>query len=230
MTTLIITLHTFALVWWHAGPSGIVAGAVVGGVWTFLVLFIAISAAVHVKPPFYGPTMYWCWMSKEYRIHRIVGENIWLWFALAGSLLYIPLFCWSRGFVEPDEQVWWKFKVKWDKETRRPPVRASVSTALIVAALAYCIPVIATSLARWFLLIHDDLKPFGPSEAQLTVKAIFSLSGILDVLVFLLTRRSLLLFDEETDECTKVSDDVRKGTKGSEDGMGKRDERSSSLT
>jgi hypothetical protein len=63
-------------------------------------------------------------------------------------------------------------------------------------ALAFCIPVLPTSLARWFLIIDDDDKPFGTPVAQFSLKAIFSLSGVADVLVFYVARdRRLLLFD-----------------------------------
>jgi hypothetical protein len=69
-------------------------------------------------------------------------------------------------------------------------------TCLMVhsCALAYCIPVLPTSLARWFLSAHDDPKPFANAKAQFTVKAIFTLSGICDVIVFRLQRQGLLLF------------------------------------
>jgi len=63
------------------------------------------------------------------------------------------------------------------------------------AALAYCIPVIPTSLARWFVVVHGDVKPNATSEAQFADKLIFSLSGLVDVIVFLLIRHGLLLFD-----------------------------------
>lgn len=62
------------------------------------------------------------------------------------------------------------------------------------SALAYCAPALPTSMARWFLLIHGDVKPFGSFEAQFTVKAIFALGGVCDVLVFLLTPHRYLLF------------------------------------
>jgi hypothetical protein len=63
-------------------------------------------------------------------------------------------------------------------------------------ALAYCIPVLPTSLARWFAVVQNDDKPFSSSEAQFSSKAIFSLSGVIDVVVFLLARQGLLLFGD----------------------------------
>ena len=62
--------------------------------------------------------------------------------------------------------------------------------------MAYCIPVLPTALARWFLVVHGDVKPFASAEAQFSVKAIFSLSGVFDVVVFLLARQNNLLFGQ----------------------------------
>jgi hypothetical protein len=50
---------------------------------------------------------------------------------------------------------------------------------------------------RWFLLTHHDVKPFANSEAQFSVKTIFSLCGLVDVLVFLGVRQGVLLFEKK---------------------------------
>jgi hypothetical protein len=63
-------------------------------------------------------------------------------------------------------------------------------------ALAFCIPVLPTSMERLFLIIHDDDKLSGTPVTQFVLKTIFSLSGVADVLVFYIARdRYLLLFD-----------------------------------
>jgi hypothetical protein len=45
-------------------------------------------------------------------------------------------------------------------------------------------------------VVHGDVKPFANAEAQFSVKSIFALSGIIDVLVFKYTRPGLLLFTD----------------------------------
>lgn len=56
----IITLHTFATIWWQRGVVKLsTAWILVGTLWLFLSLFIAISASVHDTPPFYYPTPVW---------------------------------------------------------------------------------------------------------------------------------------------------------------------------
>ena len=62
--------------------------------------------------------------------------------------------------------------------------------------MAYCVPVLPTALAHWFLVVHNDIKPFASPEAQFSVKTIFGLSGVFDVVVFLLARQNHLLFGQ----------------------------------
>jgi hypothetical protein len=60
--------------------------------------------------------------------------------------------------------------------------------------MSYAIPVLPTALARWFLLVHNDTKPFASAEAQFGLKTILALSGVVDVVIFLFVRQELLLF------------------------------------
>jgi hypothetical protein len=56
-------------------------------------------------------------------------------------------------------------------------------------ALAYCLPVLPTGLARWFQIVHGDVKPFATPQAQMVIKGIFTLAGVIDVSVFWITRK-----------------------------------------
>jgi hypothetical protein len=55
----IITLHTFATIWYSQGVKSLAFASILVGVqWLFLILFIAISSSIHNAPskPFYSPT------------------------------------------------------------------------------------------------------------------------------------------------------------------------------
>ncbi|KAJ7232693.1 hypothetical protein C8J57DRAFT_172111 [Mycena rebaudengoi] len=190
MTTFIITLHTFDSLWRHRGVRSLkLASILVGTVWIFLILMISISASIKHNPPFYAPTPYWCWINSSYPNYRIALENFWLWIGFAVSILYIPLLFWDAGHITPGDPRWWNFKLnKGDAQGSKQGSR------LVICALAYCLPVLPTSLARWFLVVHGDVKPFATAEAQFVVKAIFSLSGVCDVIAFRFARSGLLLF------------------------------------
>lgn len=204
ITTTIITLYTFAVTWVDdaemkaTGVEALVyrfSWILVGVPWLFLVVLITVSASIakaRKRSPFYFPTPYTCWINSDYPNHRIAGENFWLWIAFAVSVLYIPLFFWSRGYISPVRGAWWRFRINSAGERETRCTSRSVSTSIIICGLAYCVPVLPTSLSRWFLLAHGDPKPFAGSDAQFTTKAIFSLSGICDAVVFLLTRQEVL--------------------------------------
>ncbi|KAF7325193.1 hypothetical protein MKEN_00563500 [Mycena kentingensis (nom. inval.)] len=211
ITTFIITLHTFDHLWRTGGiPSRRAAYWVVGSIWTFLILTIAISAGVHRNPSFYAPTPYWCWINSAYGDYRIAIEDFWLWIAFWVATLYIPLLFWASGVIAPadadpdvNKPSWWKFELCVGDargELKGP------RTKLILCALTYFLPVLPTSLARWFLVVHGDVKPFATAEAQYIVKGIFSLSGLLDVAVFRYARPGLLLFDQDGGDDAGVED------------------------
>ncbi|KAF7338824.1 hypothetical protein MSAN_02205100 [Mycena sanguinolenta] len=201
MSTFIITLHTFDRIWRRGGVQSLkLASLIVGTIWTFLILTVSISTAVHRSPSFYAPTPYWCWINSSYPKYRIAIENFWLWIGFAVSILYIPLIFWDAGHIVPGEPQWWTFRIPSGKKHSNKQL-----SKLILCALAYCLPVLPTSLARWFLVVHDDVKPFATAEAQFIVKAIFSLSGVCDVLVFKFARSGLLLFSSPDDSSETAS-------------------------
>ncbi|KAJ7136997.1 hypothetical protein C8R44DRAFT_948745, partial [Mycena epipterygia] len=189
----IITLHTFDTIWRHGGVKSLkLASIIIGTVWTFLVLTVSISASVKRHPPFYAPTPYWCWINSSYTNYRIALENFWLWIGFAISILYVPLLFWDNGRITPGDPKWRTFKVNSGDARRGQRLMRS-------CALAYCLPVLPTSLARWFLVVHGDVKPFATAEAQFIVKGIFSLSGVCDVIAFKFARSGLLLFSSPED-------------------------------
>ncbi|KAJ7032179.1 hypothetical protein C8F04DRAFT_665153 [Mycena alexandri] len=205
MTTLIITLQTFDSIWRRGGVTSLRwASILVGIIWVFLILTVAISASVHNDPAFYAPTPYWCWISSSYPNYRIALENFWLWIGFAVSVLYIPLLFFDTGRIIPGEPDWWTFKL----HTRSSGNSERRSQLAIICALAYCLPVLPTSLARWFLVVHGDVKPFASAEAQFIIKGIFSLSGVCDVVAFKYARSGLLLFGSTAEEASVESEPV----------------------
>ncbi|KAJ6469331.1 hypothetical protein C8R45DRAFT_428778 [Mycena sanguinolenta] len=201
MSTFIITLHTFDRIWRRRGVESLkLASLIVGTIWLFLILTVSISTAVHRSPSFYAPTPYWCWINSSYPNYRIAIENFWLWMAFAVSILYIPLVFWNAGYIVPRDPQWWTFRIPTQEKYNNKQL-----SKLILCALTYCLPVLPTSLARWFLVVHDDVKPFATAEAQFIVKAIFSLSGVCDVLVFKFARSGLLLFSSSDDTSETAS-------------------------
>ena len=99
----------------------------VGLVTIFVALWVGIGSGIHKhyeaptpvrffnlffttcshQTPF---TQYWCWISPSFPGERLAGEYIWLWLALFASvLLYIPLYFWTEGRLDVDEERWYRF-------------------------------------------------------------------------------------------------------------------------
>jgi len=58
MTTILITLDTFATLWWHRVEDMLLLPSILVTVlWLFLILFTVISSSLHTHPPFYTPTL-----------------------------------------------------------------------------------------------------------------------------------------------------------------------------
>jgi hypothetical protein len=57
---------------------------------------------------------------------------VWLWLALAASLLYFPLIFWSQGYVTPTQGVWWRFHMHSRRDMGDPRRQGRVSRAMIM--------------------------------------------------------------------------------------------------
>jgi hypothetical protein len=206
-TTLAIAIHTFVAVWWSKGIHSLgVAKAVVTLIWLFTGLFVITGTAIHAnKLTLYeSPTPYWCWIGGQYKRTRIFGEYLWLWLTLIFSFLaYIPLFLWSRGNITVDPTRWWKFRVH--KSTHQtadlldPGGRRRRSLSLIAYPLVYSVIVLPLSIVRWIGFSQESRGVNHiSSAATISVISIYGLSGMFNVLLFLLTRPDRLLFTGPT--------------------------------
>jgi len=93
-STLAITVHTFAVVWFKKGTSsGLLAIFIVAGIWAYIVLINIVLIATHQNlSDVYAPTPSWCGIANNHLGYKIISEYLWLWLALLVSFaVYIPL-------------------------------------------------------------------------------------------------------------------------------------------
>ncbi|KDQ11328.1 hypothetical protein BOTBODRAFT_68038 [Botryobasidium botryosum FD-172 SS1] len=215
MSTLVITIHTFFTLFfhWSPSPSKLLPILVVAFIWTYNLLFVTIGYAVNPKArvgndePYYVATPYWCWIYSS-KADRIFGEYIWIWTAMIASIiLYILLFLFLRGnlLVAPSGK--W-FRVRFvlrpgakDENTsdglsfRKP----SEAMKMLCYPTAYTIVVLPSTIYRWVptsadLNVRPQDEPFGSTGFCAVV---FALSGFINVVLFVLTRPSLLLLGDD---------------------------------
>ncbi|KLO18373.1 hypothetical protein SCHPADRAFT_993599 [Schizopora paradoxa] len=201
LATMLIAIHTFLSVWVRKDHSVRTAVIVVFVSWTFMGLFVGISAGIHHN--YDEPSPFWCWVGPNYGGERIAGEYFWLWLALfVAILVYVPLFMWHQGYISIDEKIWWK--VKWytryhedGRDTRNRPLASSLK--LLAYPVAYSIVVLPVSVARWITFGDNTgcaVDPRMPRAATFATVFLHDCFGFVNVLLLLTTRQTLLLFDD----------------------------------
>ncbi|KAK0213163.1 hypothetical protein DFS33DRAFT_101077 [Desarmillaria ectypa] len=195
ITTLIIALYTFIVVWWRMGMDAIIISKlVILTVWAFIIIMIIVGNTTR-GPHYEEPTPYWCWIGEDHTALRIVGEYVWFWLTLGVSfLVYIPLFLWSRGNIAFDDMSWWKFTFHSrldEPESLEDKARRRNSLNLIAYPVVYSILVLPLSVVRW--ITFSGKNQLG-SAANLIVISIYGLSGMMNVILLLVTRPNSMLF------------------------------------
>jgi len=193
-STLAITVHTFSVIWFRKGTSsGSLAMFIILAIWTYIIILNIVWIATHKNlSDVYAPTPSWCGIANPRLGYMIAGEYLWLWLALVISFLaYIPLSFLAQGRITLSEQKWWKFQI--NKNSSLTYARQRLFYTMIVYPVVYSIIVLPFSIVRWYELTHG----ISNLVSQLSTKALWGLSGVLDVSVFLLTRPNVLLFDDQ---------------------------------
>jgi len=196
LATLAIAIYTFVTILW--GPRRhhyFIAYAAVSLTWLFIVLFITISVTHNTRGSnfFDMPVGYWCWIGNRYKAEQYVGQYLWIWITMFMSFLtYTPLFFWARGNITVSTTHWWKFKVHNDSDAVPdidPDGRKRRSINMIVYPLVFGGLALPLSIVRW----GSDFGRHPMPTATFAAEFIYSLSGALNVLLFLFTRSALLL-------------------------------------
>jgi hypothetical protein len=197
LVTTVIALQTFVVVMWgKLKDSLLVAYSVIGCIWLFLIIFIATSVSINTHGGNYyeTPVGFWCWIGdhNRYNAERYVGEYVWTWVALGVSAFtYVPLFFWARGNITVSEQHWWKINFHKHDDLGEDGRRRR-SIGMIAYPLLYCVLIIPISCIRWRSGFGFKDLHYIPSAATFAFEFIYSLSGALNVLLFLFTRSELL--------------------------------------
>ncbi|KDQ11331.1 hypothetical protein BOTBODRAFT_147232 [Botryobasidium botryosum FD-172 SS1] len=216
MSTLVITIHTFFTLFfqWSPSPSKLLPILVVAFIWTYNLLFVVIGYTVNPKArvgndePFFVATPYWCWIYSS-KVDRIFGEYVWIWIAMIASIvLYIVLFFFLRGnlLVAPSGK-WFRVRLllRPGANDQNPYLdglsfrKPSEAMKMFCYPMAYTITVLPITIYRWVPIHADENvrpqdEPFGSTGF---CAAVFALSGFINVILFVLTRPSLLLLGDD---------------------------------
>ena len=148
-------------------------------------------------PSHQSPVPYWCWISGG-DAERIMGEYLWLWFALLSSMLfYTLLFLRLRGNIQVDPRNWKhvRFRLHPDSYFQHSAIGREAMSVVIWYPVCYSVLVLPLSVVRWITFHLPGWKATSDMSFILNVVAItlFGCSGAVSVVLILLTRRNLLL-------------------------------------
>ena len=170
------------------------------------------SSPLPAHLPFHqSPTPYWCWISGGFEAERIAGEYFWLWTAALSSIFfYTLLFFRLRGNIQVDPQDWTRIRIRLHPRAHGAPsfldapftAACREAMAMVWYPICYTLLVLPLSIVRWRTFrapapggqqnVHVE-TPFAVTAVVITV---FGLSGAVNVVLIMLTRRNLLLFGQ----------------------------------
>jgi len=163
---------------------------VVAFLWSVVGLIVVINIDVNGAHRFYGPTGYWCWIQSVYPIQRIATDFAFIWAtAIFDIAIYMVVFLYFRGYITTDG---WKIRVSRKPETLNvlgPPKQAY---GMLFYPLVYVFNVVPLSAVRYSTFAHHYV-PFG---VIVFTDIIYLSSGLLNVLLFSITRPFLLPHDQ----------------------------------
>ncbi|KAF5320691.1 hypothetical protein D9619_001330 [Psilocybe cf. subviscida] len=198
MTTLLISLFTFFGIWMGKDiRSMALTSTVVGAVWSFIILMVVLGNVINRGQDvhFQAPTPYWCWISEGYLQWRIWGEYIWFWITLiVSTVIYVPLYFWSRGNIQIDDRAWWKFSFQRAGNSAVDPALKGVrrrALIMLIYPLVYCVSILPLSIIRWITFVNKGSES---GTATFIILFIYGLSGACNVVLFLTTRPNTALF------------------------------------
>ncbi|KZV75490.1 hypothetical protein PENSPDRAFT_748391 [Peniophora sp. CONT] len=190
IASLTIAAHTFStLVFrWTPTNSMLTASLIILGWWLLLVVILVVDIAVNGSRTFYGNTGYWCWITARFPVQRMVLDYVWMFIAcLFNIVAYVPLYFVLKGTLVLDG---WRLHRPHSQPADRAILNRSNRLALkmLMYPLTYTISVLPIAVARWTQFNHSDI----PFAATVVCDMIYMSSGLINVILYALTRPFLL--------------------------------------
>jgi len=226
--SLCIAFQTFSVLVlrWHAPTSA--SKYIIAAVFLFIALLQSISAATRThsaKGPYYGNTGFWCWIGNNYRTEKIVFEYMWMWLAAFIMLIIYGITALvMRGILtigdESQRNGRWRLGWSWsgrkrtrqaflDDENEEKEMRQAkaIANLMLFYPAVYIICVFPVSLARWLDFSGTNVPP----AATIFAGFMFSLSGLLNAILYAITRPDLVRGSPNAEE-TSAKDRKRRPT------------------
>ncbi|KAJ6098832.1 hypothetical protein N7467_000367 [Penicillium canescens] len=200
---LAIAFHTFLLVVWGKKMSHKAFVSFVVGIWIFIALIIIIPLGMYGADVFV-PSGAWCWINEEYETTRLWTHYIWIFLAEFGSVaLYAVMFFQLRRQIKASS-ILGNSQLESFKRLRR------VVGYMTIYPIVYI--VLSLPLAAGRMATANGNPP--NITFFCCAGAIITSSGLVDVVLYTLTRRNLIIDSEPSHDRSYNKFASSKGRKG----------------
>lgn len=181
-STVAIAIHTFVVLIIHKPPSTWVLLMALGFKWALvfvLAMIGPIAFATEALGPFYGPAGGWCWISSSYPWERLWLHYVWLFLAGAVSAVtYALIFCNVRR----------RLRTQYLTKSHDPPAEhtsmENAAKKMLVYPLCYLLLMLPLAIDR----LNSIFSQGWSLDVQIGCGVVFTLAGLVDVIVFCWTR------------------------------------------
>ncbi|KZT33505.1 hypothetical protein SISSUDRAFT_406089 [Sistotremastrum suecicum HHB10207 ss-3] len=171
-------------------PSLKITAFVTASIWIFVLSVVMINYFVHAPSSFYGSTVYWCFIRPPYTLPGAIAlVYVWYWI-VAGCLLLVYTSIAIKIMRDSTN-----FRAAGYQVGRRQRSMRKVAFQMIWYPVFYLICVLPTNVMRLWQFSHPDHPPSGTG---IIISGVFlSSSGFLNVMLYCITRPSLIHFHRE---------------------------------
>ncbi|KAJ5663881.1 Glucose receptor Git3 N-terminal [Penicillium longicatenatum] len=200
---LAIAIHTFLLVVWGRKMSYRTFICFVCGVWAFIAIIVLVPIGMYGADVFV-PSGAWCWISEDYETVRLWTHYIWIFFAEFGTVcLYAVMYFQLRKQIA-QSSILGNSQLESLKRLRR------VVGYMTIYPIVYI--VLSLPLAAGRMATANGNTP------SLTffccAGAFMTSSGLVDVVLYTLTRRNLIIDSEPSQDRSYNKFASSKGRRG----------------
>ncbi|KAI0080281.1 hypothetical protein K474DRAFT_299653 [Panus rudis PR-1116 ss-1] len=217
LASLAIAVHTFFVIVfsWQPSKRPTLAISILVVIWAFLILTVSISYTTHKGKNYYGDTQYCrsdsdrgvtfsdllagCWITADYPAQRIALEYFWMWMtALLNILLYVPIALRLGGFFVVEGRrvrvLNWRARQQLNTVLDRGDTSHNIAVKMLFYPAVYTCTVLPIAIVRW----RSFMGLCVPWAATVIADVIFASSGVLNVLLYSVTRPNLLPHADST--------------------------------
>lgn len=194
MWSLVIAFHTFFLLFYRLRIPRWVMYITLVAVQGLVILVTPLGSVIYNdsgRGSFYGIAGYWCWITAEFETARIVLDYMIMFISAIGSMiLYSLVFFRMRGNIVVNG---WYIRFRRAEDNWRGRDFAPGDSALTIAKqmllypIAYTITILPISAARFCEWAGHNV----PFNITIFCDVVFLLSGLVNVVLFVTTRRLL---------------------------------------